>query len=121
MLLSCYYTDTCYSQDISQENHYNSTRFLAVSFHNGALSSRIATSSLLMALAPRGVLERWVRGCAAQIGHLFGLSGLPMAPFLFENCLDIGRVFAKCLIFDEFFLWFTYRLSKSTYASQFTW
>ena len=34
--------------------------------------------------------------------------------------LDIGRVFAKCIIFDEFFLWFTYRLSKSTYASQFT-
>ena len=35
--------------------------------------------------------------------------------------LDIGCVFAKCLIFDEFVLWFTYRLSKSTYASQFTW
>ena len=35
--------------------------------------------------------------------------------------LDIGRVFAKCLIFDKFSLWFTYRLSKSTYASQFTW
>ena len=37
-------------------------------------------------------------------------------PFLFEIGLDIGRVFAKCLIFDEFFLWLTYRLSKSTYA-----
>ena len=30
-------------------------------------------------------MERWVRGCAAQIGCFFGLSGLPMAPFLFEN------------------------------------
>ena len=35
--------------------------------------------------------------------------------------LDIGRgFFAKCLIFDEFVPWFTYRLSKSTSASQFT-
>ena len=43
-------------------------------------------------------------------------------PFLFENWfIDIGRVFVKCLIFDEFFLWLTFRLSKSTYASQFTW
>ena len=34
----------------------------------------------------RGVLvERWVRGCAAQIECPFGLSGLPVAPFLFEN------------------------------------
>ena len=31
------------------------------------------------------LVERWVRGCAAQIGCLFGLSGLAMAPFLFEN------------------------------------
>ena len=30
-------------------------------------------------------VERWVWGCAAQIGCFFGLSGLPMAPFLFEN------------------------------------
>ena len=30
------------------------------------------------------------------------------------SSVDIGRVFAKCLIFDEFFLWLTYRLSKST-------
>ena len=34
--------------------------------------------------------------------------------------IDIGRVFAKCIIYDEFVLWFIYRLSKSTYASQFT-
>ena len=31
--------------------------------------------------------------------------------------LNIGRVFAKCVIFHEFVLWITYRLSKSTYAS----
>ena len=33
-------------------------------------------------------------------------------PWYFSLSLDIGHVFAKCLIFDEFFLWFTYRLSK---------
>ena len=31
------------------------------------------------------LVERWVQGCAAQIGCLFSLSGLLMAPFLFEN------------------------------------
>ena len=65
------------------------------------------------------LVERWVQECAAQIGRIFGLSGLPMAPFYLK--ISIGRVFAKCLIFDEFFLWLTYRLSKSTYVSQFTW
>ena len=67
------------------------------------------------------LVERWVQECVAQIGCIFGLSGLPMAPFYLKIGLDIGRVFAKCLIFDEFFLWLTYRLSKSTYASQLTW
>ena len=68
-------------------------------------------------------MERWVRGRAAQMGYLFGLSGLSMTHFYhvyLKICLDIGRVFAKCLIFNEFFLKFTYsmyRLSKSTYAS----
>ena len=38
------------------------------------------------------------------------------APLLFEIGLDIGSVFAKCIIFDEFILWLTYRLSKSIYA-----
>ena len=32
--------------------------------------------------------------------------------FHYKIGLDIGRVFAKCLIFDEFFPWFTYRLSN---------
>ena len=66
------------------------------------------------------LLERWVRGCAAQIGCFFGLSGFAMAPFLLKIGLDIGRVFAKCIISEEFVLWFIYRLSKSTYAFQFT-
>ena len=67
-------------------------------------------------------MERWVQECVAQIGCLFDLSGLPMAPFYLKISLDIGRVFAKYLIFDEFFLWFTYRLSKSAYnALLFTW
>ena len=51
-------------------------------------------------------VERWVRGCAAQIVGLFGFSVLQMAPFYLKIGLDKGRVFAKCLIFDEFF--FTY-------------
>ena len=68
------------------------------------------------------IVERWVQECAAQIERNFGLSGLPiMALFYLKIALDIGRVFAKCSIFDEFFLWLTFRLSKSTYASQFTW
>ena len=67
------------------------------------------------------LVERWVQECAAQKGRIFGLSGLPMAPFYLKIGLDIGRVFAKCLIFDEFFLWLTYKLSKYLYASQFTW
>ena len=67
------------------------------------------------------IVERWVQECAAQVGGIFGLLGLPMALFYLKIGLDIGRVFAKCLIFDEFFLWLTFRLSKSTYASQFTW
>ena len=50
-------------------------------------------------------MEKWVRGCAAHIGCLFGLSGLPVALFFYLKIgLDKGRDFAKCLIFDEFFL-----------------
>ena len=49
-------------------------------------------------------MERLVRRCAAQIGCFFGLSGLPMALFYLKIGLDIGRDFAKCLIFYEFFL-----------------
>ena len=55
-----------------------------------------------------------------KIGLDHGLTILTYVNIV-SPCLDIGRVFAKCLIFDEFFLWLTYRLSKSTYASQFTW
>ena len=60
------------------------------------------------------IVERWVQECTTQMGGIFGLSGLPMAPFYLKIGLDIGRVFAKCLIFDEFFLWLTYRLSERT-------
>ena len=48
------------------------------------------------------LVERWVQECAVQIELIFGLSGLPMAPFYLKIGLDIGLVFAKCLIFDEF-------------------
>ena len=41
-------------------------------------------------------MERWVRGCAAQIGCFFDLSGLALAPFFYLKIgLDIGRVFCK--------------------------
>ena len=44
-------------------------------------------------MSPEGYLvERWVRGCAAQIGCLFGLSGLPVALFYLKIGLDTGRV-----------------------------
>ena len=42
-------------------------------------------------------------GMCGPDGHIFGLSGLPIAPFYLKIGLDIGRIFAKCLIFDEFF------------------
>ena len=41
------------------------------------------------------LVERWVRGCAAQIGCFFGLSGFPMAPFLFENWFRYRSHFRK--------------------------
>ena len=45
---------------------------------------------------PLGYLvERWVRGCAAQIWYFFGLSGLSMAPFLFENWFRYRSRFCK--------------------------
>ena len=53
-------------------------------------------------------MERWVQECAAQMGRIFGVSDLQMVPFYLKIGLDIGRVFAKCLIFDEFSLWLTY-------------
>ena len=41
------------------------------------------------------LVERWVRGCAAQIGCFFGLSGFAMAPFLFENWFWYRSRFCK--------------------------
>ena len=40
-------------------------------------------------------MERWVQECAAQMGRIFGLSGLPVVPFCLKIGLDIGRVFAN--------------------------
>ena len=46
--------------------------------------------------SPWGYLvERWVRGCAAQIGCFFGLWGFPMTPFLFENWFRYRSHFCK--------------------------
>ena len=49
-------------------------------------------------------MERWVRGCAAQMGCFFGLSGLPLAHCSLKIGLDIGHVFAKYIFYNEFFL-----------------
>ena len=43
-------------------------------------------------------MERWVQECAAQMGRIFGLSDLQMVPFYLKIGLDVGRVFAKCLM-----------------------
>ena len=69
------------------------------------------------------LVERWVRGCAAQIGCFFGISGLPMAPFLFENWFRYRSRFCKMHNFRWIFpLVYRYSLSKSTtFASKFTW
>ena len=51
------------------------------------------------------LVERLVQGCAAQIGCFFGLSGFAMPLFYLKTGFDIGRVFAKCIISDEFVLY----------------
>ena len=73
--------------------------------------------------SPGGVLSGKVgTGMCGPDGVLFPPLRFTNGPlFIWNFGLDIGRVFAKWIIFDKFFLWFTYRLSKSTYASQFTW
>ena len=57
----------------------------------------------------RGVLSRKVgtRMCGPDRAPCWPLR-FTNGPFLFENWLDIGRVLAKCWIFDVFFHWFTY-------------
>ena len=56
-----------------------------------------------MAHARRGgyLVERWVWGCAAQIGCFFGLSVYQWPFFYFKIGLDIGHVLAKYIIFNE--------------------
>ena len=49
-------------------------------------SSETINSSKKVSYSGGGVLSgKGVRGCAAQIGCFFGLSGFAMAPYLFEN------------------------------------
>ena len=47
--------------------------------------------------------EGGLRGCAAQIGCFFGLSSLPMAPFLFENWFRYRSRFCKIHNFQWIF------------------
>ena len=65
-------------------------------------------------LGTRGgyLVERWVRGCAAQIAAFSGSQVLQWPLFYLKIGFYIGRIFAKCIISDEFVLWFIYRLSK---------
>ena len=61
------------------------------SVHSRKLSRVRVVINPFQSGCPGGYLvERWVRGCAAQIGCFFGLSGLPMAPFLFENWFTLS-------------------------------
>ena len=54
------------------------------------------------------LVEKWVYGRAAQMGA-FLASQIYQWPLSYLKIgLDIGQVFAKYLIFDEFFLWLTY-------------
>ena len=54
------------------------------------------TCLMLNSFSTRGVLIGKVgTGCEAQIGCFFGLSGLPMAPFLFENWFRYRSRFCK--------------------------
>ena len=69
----------------------------------GVLSGKVGTGMC----GPDRVLFRALRFCNGPFFYL-------------KIGFDIGRVFAKCIISNEFFLWFIYRLSKSTYSSQFT-
>ena len=93
---------------------------------NFSLKTEVSSLELKRGLKPgRGVylVERWVRGCAAQMGAFLASQAFQWPLFYLKIGLDIGQIFAKCKIFNEFFLWFTYRLyrlSKSTYVSLFT-
>ena len=49
------------------------------------------------------LVERWVQGCAAQIRCFVGLSGLPVAPFLFENWFRYRSYFCKMYNFQLIF------------------
>ena len=61
-------------------------------------------------------MERWVQGCAAQMGRLFGLSGLLMTPFYLKIGLDIGCGFEKKKAFNDFFfLWLTLPIGVKKY------
>ena len=66
-------------------------------------------------------MERWVCKYEAQIGCLFGLSGLLMAPFLYlKTELNIDCNFAKCLNSINVPFGIFIGCPKITYASQFS-
>ena len=71
---------------------------------------------LLLHLLIRGVLSGKVgTGMCGPVRVLFSTSQVYQWPlFYLKIGLDIGHVFAKCLIYDKFFLWFTYWWSKHT-------
>ena len=58
-----------------------------------------------------GVLSRKVgTGMCGSDSSFLGFRVLQWPLFYLKIGLDIGRVFAKCIISDEFVLWFIYRL-----------
>ena len=69
------------------------------------------------------IVERWVQECAAQIGTgAFSASPVYQWPFFYLKIgLDKGRVFAKCLIFDEFSSGLPLGCQKVPMHPNFTW
>ena len=77
--------DAMYNQTNSTISQYDRPR--AVALASSACVDKTTKIITEFTHKARGgyLVERWVRGCAAQIGCFFGLSGFAMAPFLFEN------------------------------------
>ena len=74
----------------------NSAYFAIVLYTVHCTATGVFTMGSVYRFISRGYLvERWVRGCAAQIGCFFGLSGFSMAPFLFENWFRYRSHFCK--------------------------
>ena len=83
--------------NIQLKDYTNVTATLFLFFFSFFRTHGIREGNEIIIMEARGgyLVERWVRGCAAQIGCFFGLSGFAMAPFLFENWFWYRSRFCK--------------------------